>query len=216
MITKTSLILFSILAILFLVSVGIIEQEVRAVSIFIFQIPEFEDWLLVKDVSTYRSFVSGISYVLDDEGKARLYAKDTSNVQYPQASVEYTKRIVVETGDVLDIRQESFLKKASFYNQDSEGYSHVTAFPTIHKLGESDMVGYTDVMGCDSKPTFIEINSNVRNKQLTSTLYCDGLTAGIYEISAYVHARANENSDRKNASVFVEVSDIELSIKRIR
>ncbi|KKL20343.1 hypothetical protein LCGC14_2456390 [marine sediment metagenome] len=153
-----------------------------------------------------------MSTSLTTEGDARLYAKDRSNVSNPQVSVEYTKTITVTSGQDLTITQKTFLDRASFYQQDSGKNSHVTAFPTIHKVGESSTVGYVNLTGC-SNPSFEEITSYTTNKQLTSTLTCNSLSAGTYEISAYVHARANENASRDNASTLATVSDIELSIR---
>lgn len=216
MTSKTNLALFSMLAISALMTAGFVGQEALATSVFTFQIPMFEDWTKVQKDSTYRSYVSQVSYALDDEGKAKLYAKDRSNVQFPQASIEYTKQITIQSGDTLDITQKTYLTKASFYKQDAGKESHVVALPTIHKVGESSTVGYTNQSGCDSKPSFVEITSYTTNRQLTSTLSCDGLSPGTYEISAYVHARANENAPSDNASVTADVKNIELSIKRTR
>ncbi len=187
----------------------------EATTILTYQIPLFEDWSKITSVSTTRSFVSSMSTDLGEVGEARLYAKDRSDVTYPQAAIEYTKTITVLAGDDFTITQKTFVDSASFYNQDSSNHSHLVAFPTIHRVGESSVVGYTSGVGCFSVVAN-ELTANVSLMQLTSTLTCNSLTAGDYEISAYVHARANENSSEENASVSATVSDIELSIKRTR
>lgn len=205
-----------LVAIAAIMTVGIVGQhQVEATSVYTYQMVEFEDWSSTDKFSTNRSNVSNMNTDLTAVGEADMYAKDRSYVNNPQASIEYTKDITVEAGDVLEITQYTYLNSVSFYHQDDNTESHLTTFPTIHLVGESSTVGYTNLTGCDN-PVFEEITSATTDTQLTSTLLCDTLAAGDYEISAYVHTRANENHASQNASVSATVSDIELSVKRTR
>ncbi len=204
--------IFTIAAISAILSVGMISNQAEATSVFTWQMVQFEDWDETQSYHTYRSSISNMETDLDEEGAADLYAKDRSTVSNPQAAIEYTKVITVESGDELLITQYTYLDYASFYKQDAGENSHVTAFPTIHEEGESSTVGYTNLTGCDN-PVFTEIVAYTTNLQLTSTMVCDDLDAGDYEISAYVHTRANENAPNDNASTSADVSDIELSVR---
>ena len=190
-------------------------SSVDATSVFTFQMPLFEDWDEIQKVATSRS-ISSPNTDVDEEGSARLYAKDRSYVDFPQVSVEYTKIIIIERGDKLEIRQETYVDRVRFGGQNDAKESHLVALPTIHKVGESDTVGFTNQTGCDPKPDFEEITENTSKKMLNSKLICDSLSPGEYEISAYVHARSNDDSSRQNAYVYATVSEIELNVKRTR
>lgn len=189
--------------------------SVDAISVFTHQMPMHKDWDNIQEVTTPRS-ISSMSDDLDEEGHGRLFAKDRSYVEFPQAAVEYTKIITVKSGDVLEIRQETKVDRVYFGGQNSGKTSHLVALPTIHKVGESDVVGYTNQTGCDAKPTFEEITKYTSKKMLKSKLSCDSLEAGDYEISAYVHARSNNDSENQGAYVNAYVSQIELNVKRTR
>lgn len=210
MITNTKL--FAIVAIAAISIVGVASIEnVYAESILTLLMPDNVPYSEIETTTEgSRSFVSVYSTV-SEEGSARLYAKNTSDVTHPQAEVEFTKVFTIESGDTLEITADAYLVYASFYQQNAANESHFTFFPTIHAVGAA--VGDTTQVGCDA-PIFTEYTSYTSKQNVVSTLICDNLAAGTYEISAYGHARSN--NDNSGASTNVKINDVDLKIKRTR
>lgn len=214
----TNKILFSaicLLAVASLMGSGILVGEAYAVnkSIASYTVPDNKNWDEIESMKTSRSRVT-IQSTTSEDGKVKLYAKNTSAVTNPQSAVEFNKEITLQRGDDLIVSVQGTVTFASFYKQNDSKDSHFNLLPLIHLDGASDFddVGNTNMVGCTMN-VIEEITSYTNSdKSIKGKMTCTNMPAGDYIVSAYAHARANNDNSGSSTNVYVE--NIELKIKK--
>jgi len=150
--------------------------------------------------------VTSYSTNTGNNGDVYGYAYKDSSHSYAQAQFEYGNELSVGNDDnnLLTVYVYADLNARYFDPQNEDG--HVVVFPTVHKTSAG--IGST-ITQCDS-PSFTEYTDNSSSEtSVSSSMVCEDIPKNEdYDISAYVHVRADPDTNGNYASGDVDEIDV--------